>query len=165
MRNPEASDSPFELRPFQPRDSSNVLRLVESVLAEFGFSLGGHDDDWDIENVAEFYAPPTSAFWVLESGDEIVGMVGVKQRSDTESELRRMYLRSDLRGRGHGKKLLHVALEFARSQGGKAIFLETSQKMQKAIGLYEAFGFVLTDRPGEHASHLVYEKSLVQSGE
>jgi putative acetyltransferase len=161
----ESDDSSFDLRPYQSRDSSHVLRLVESVLAEFGFGLGGHDDDWDIENVAEFYAPPTNAFWVLESGDEIVGMVGVKQRSDTESELRRMYLRSDLRGRGHGKRLLCAALEFASSKRCKTIALETSQKMEKAIGLYEAFGFVLTDRPGEHASHLVYEKSLVQSGE
>jgi putative acetyltransferase len=160
MHNRGESVSSFNLRLFQPHDSSQVLHLVESVLAEFGFGLGGHDDDWDIENVVEFYAPPASAFFVLESDSRIVGTVGIKQRSDTESELRRMYLQSDLRGRRHGKKLLLAALEFARSQGCKTIFLETSEKMGRAVGLYEAFGFARTDRPGEHATHLVYEKSL-----
>lgn len=160
MRDPGESDSLFDLRLFQPKDSSQVVHLVESVLAEFGFGLGGHDDDWDIENLAEFYAPPASAFFVLESGSGIVGTVGVKQRSDTESELRRMYLQSDLRGRRRGKELLRVALEFARSQGCRMMFLETSEKMERAIGLYEAFGFARSDRPGEHATHLVYEKSL-----
>jgi GNAT superfamily N-acetyltransferase len=164
MYNSITPDPSFTLRRFQPDDSTQVLRLVESVLAEFGFGLGGHDDDWDIEKAAEFYAPPASAFLVLESGDDIVGTVGIKHRSDTEAELRRMYLRHDLRGYGHGKRLLFGALEFARSQRCETIFLETSQKLERAIGLYEAFGFILTDRPGEHSGHLVYEKSLVQRG-
>ena len=165
MNNSSELDPSFTLRPFRSEDSTHILRLVESVLAEFGFGLGGHDDDWDIENVPEFYVAPHSAFLVLEAGGEVVGTVGVKHRSNTEVELRRMYLRRDLRGHGHGKKLLSAALEFAGSQGCETIFLETSQKMEKATGLYEAHGFVLTDRPGEHSSHLVYEKSLGRVGE
>jgi putative acetyltransferase len=164
MRNSENCDSSFNLRPFQPEDTSQVLRLVESVLAEFGFGLGGHDEDWDLEDMTAFYALPSSAFLVLEADGEIAGTVGIKHRSDTEAELRRMYLRHDLRGCGHGKELLFAALDFARSLGCETIFLETSGKFEKAIGLYTSFGFILADRPGEHSSHLVYEKSLVQTG-
>ena len=160
MHNSQQSDSSFKLRPFRPEESPQVLRLVESVLAEFGFGLGGHDEDWDLEDMAAFYAPPSSVFLVLETDGEIVGTVAVKRRSDAEAELRRMYLRSDLRGRGHGKELLCAAVEFARSAGCETIFLETSEKLERAIGLYTSFGFSLTDKRGEHSSHLVYEISL-----
>jgi putative acetyltransferase len=163
MHNSEKSSSSFSIRPFRPEESSQVLRLVESVLAEFGYGLGGQDDDWDMEDMSAFYAPPSSVFLVLEADNEIVGTVGIKRRSDAKAELRRMYLRSDLRGCGYGKELLCAALEFARSLGCETIFLETSGKLEKAIGLYMSFGFALTDKPGEHSSHLVYEKSLAQT--
>ncbi len=159
MRNSEKSSPAIELRPFTSEDSHQVRDLVESVLTEFGFGLGRHSDDWDVENVAGFYVPPASAFLVLETDGEIVGTVGVKHRSDTEAELRRMYLKPDLRGGGHGKRMLLAVLEFARSQGHERIFLQTAEKFENAIRLYEHFGFVLTDRCGEHC-HLIYERPL-----
>jgi GNAT superfamily N-acetyltransferase len=130
MSNSKETDLSFNLRPFRSEDSSHVFRLVESVLAEFGFGHGGHDDDWDMENISAFYAPPESVFLVLESGSDIVGTVGVKHRSDVEVELRRMYLRHDLRGHGHGKVLLSAALDFARSQGCESIYLRTLCKLR-----------------------------------
>lgn len=159
MCSSKQSNQPAQLRPFLPEDFRQVRSLVESVLAEFGFGLGGHDDDWDIEDLAGFYAPPTSVFLVLETGGEVVGTVGVKRRSDAEAELRRMYLKPHLRGGGQGEKMLSAALDFARSRDYNKIFLQTSDKFKKAIKLYESAGFALTDRRGEHC-HLVYEKSL-----
>jgi len=44
------------------------------------------------------------------------------------------------------------------------MYLETAANFEKAIGLYTSFGFVSSDRPGEHSTHLVYEKSLAQMG-
>ena len=70
-----------------------------------------------------------------------------------------MYLKAELRGGGHGEKMLRAVLEFARSQGYENIFLETSDKFEKAIALYKRFGFAPSDRCAEHC-HLVYEKTL-----
>ena len=159
MNNPTKQPPEVTLRPVRPEDSARVHRLVESVLPEFGFGLGRHTEDWDLKNLAEFYAPPASAFLVLEIDGEIVGTVGIKHRSDGEAELRRMYLEKKLRGGGHGKKMLHAALDFARSRGHDKIFLQTAEKFDTATALYKRFGFVLTDRCAEHC-HLVYEKQI-----
>ena len=156
----DKSSPSIELRPFWPEDSHRVRGLIESVLAEFGFGLGGHNEDWDVERMAEFYASPESVFLVLEAEGEIVGTVGIKHRSAAEAELRRMYLRPDLRGGGHGVRMLRASLEFALSRGYEKLFLETSGKFEKAIALYKSYGFALTDRHAEHC-HLVYEKSLI----
>ena len=159
MHDPIKQPPEVTLRPVRPEDSARVHRLVESVLAEFGFGLGHHTEDWDLKNPDEFYAPPESAFLVLEIRGEVMGTVGIKHRSDSEAELRRMYLKPDLRGGGHGKKMLHAALDFARSQGYEIIYLETVEKFEAATALYKRFGFILTDRCAEHC-HLVYEKAL-----
>jgi GNAT superfamily N-acetyltransferase len=60
-------------------------------------------------------------------------------------ELRKMYLRGAARGLGLGKRLLDVAIEWTRAQGGKQMVLDTTEKMERAIAFYEANGFVRDD--------------------
>jgi putative acetyltransferase len=60
-------------------------------------------------------------------------------------ELRKMYLRPAARGLGLGQRLLDEALTWTRARGGRRMVLDTTHQMTRAIGLYEANGFVRDD--------------------
>ena len=73
-----------------------------------------------------------------------------------------MYLRDALRGRGLGRRLLTVALGWARAHGKSAVRLDTSERMVAAQRLYEAHGFsrVSGAAPRQGQCRLLYELRL-----
>jgi putative acetyltransferase len=131
--------------------------LVADTLPEFGFELDP-DFDSDLAHPAASYA----ALWILEDAGNVVGSVALRELGDGVVELKRMYLRPEARGRGFGKQLLGVALEWARSNGKAAVRLDTSERMVAAQHLYEAHGFrrVPGDAPRQGQCRLLYELRL-----
>lgn len=73
-----------------------------------------------------------------------------------------MYLRPDARGRGLGKQLLRIALDWARSHDVQTVRLDTSERMVAAQRLYEAHGFrrVPGEAPRQGQCRLLYELRL-----
>ncbi|MEH7082553.1 GNAT family N-acetyltransferase [Neobacillus drentensis] len=55
--------------------------------------------------------------------------------------IRLLAVHPQARGRGVAQELLKAGLQFAKSQGANKLYLHTGDKMQKAIRLYEWFGF------------------------
>ena len=74
----------------------------------------------------------------------IVGTVGIRRLPELHStcELKRMFLASELRGRGIGVKLLTLILTEARRLGYAFVVLDTKQRLRAANKLYEMAGFV-----------------------
>lgn len=56
-------------------------------------------------------------------------------------ELKRMYVRPQLRGLGLGKRILQTLEQHARQQGARRLYLETGCRQPEALGLYERAGF------------------------
>jgi GNAT superfamily N-acetyltransferase len=73
-----------------------------------------------------------------------------------------MYLRPDARGRGLGRELLAVALDWVRAHDMSAVRLDTSERMVAAQRLYEAHGFerLPGDAPRQGQCRLLYELRL-----
>jgi GNAT superfamily N-acetyltransferase len=88
--------------------------------------------------------------------------VALRDLGDGAVELKRMYLRPEARGRGLGKQLLRIALDWARSHGISVIRLDTSDRMTAAQRLYEAHGFrrVPGEAPRQGQCRLLYELRL-----
>jgi GNAT superfamily N-acetyltransferase len=88
--------------------------------------------------------------------------VALRDLGDGAVELKRMYLRLEVRGRGLGKQLLEIALDWARSRGINTVRLDTSERMVAAQRLYEAHGFqrVPGEAPRQGQCRLLYELRL-----
>lgn len=56
-------------------------------------------------------------------------------------EMKRTFVRSEARGAGLGRRLLHALEDAARRQGVGRISLETGIRQPEAIGLYRATGY------------------------
>jgi molybdopterin-guanine dinucleotide biosynthesis protein A/RimJ/RimL family protein N-acetyltransferase len=143
--------------PFEERHLNGFVSLVTDTLPEFGFEADpGLDPDLDDPGV--YYA----ALWIAERDGAVVGSVALRDLGDGGLELKRMYLRPGERGRGLGKRLLTTAVDGARELGATRIRLDTSERMETAQALYEAYGFqrVHGHAPRQGQSRLLYELRL-----
>jgi GNAT superfamily N-acetyltransferase len=143
--------------PFQPSHTDGFRSLVSDTLREFGFEPDPELDD-DLDDPGGTYA----ALWVALAGDDVVGSVALRDLGEGSVELKRMYLRPSERGRGLGKQLLAVALDWARAHRARAVRLDTSERMVAAQRLYEAHGFtrVPGEAPRQGQCRLLYELRL-----
>jgi putative acetyltransferase len=143
--------------PFEPSHADGFRSLVVETLREFGFEPDP-ELDGDLDDPAATYA----ALWVAVDEDEVVGSVALRELGGDAVELKRMYLRPDQRGRGLGKNLLTLALDWARTRDVRVIRLDTSERMIAAQRLYEAYGFerVPGEAPRQGQCRLLYELRL-----
>jgi ribosomal protein S18 acetylase RimI-like enzyme len=107
-----------------------------TTLAEFGFREDAVIDR-DLLDPLDHY----DAVWIVEDDARVVGSVAMRAVGDGEAELKRMYLLPEARGRGLGRRLLDVALGWARDAGLASIRLDTTADMTAARALYESAGF------------------------
>lgn len=130
------------LRPATNADGEQVRSLVFGILREYGFTPDENGTDADLSDLEANYVRRGGAFEVMEDAlGNLVGTVGLYPMSTEIVELRKMYLASEFRGRGLGKKTLSMAIERARELGFKKVYLETASVLKEAIGLYRKFGF------------------------
>ncbi|WP_256621570.1 GNAT family N-acetyltransferase [Methanolobus chelungpuianus] len=129
--------------------------MVLGVLEEEGFAYDPVKDS-DLEDIPASYLEDGGAFFIaLESG-ELAGTAAVRRTGSDACEIRRVYVRKDLRGRGIGSALFRSALSCAEGRYGK-ITLKTDTSLHIAIGMYLGYGFTIVREEG---TTLHLEKTL-----
>jgi putative acetyltransferase len=89
---------------------------------------------------ASIIAKGGQIFFALDE-DTPVGTVAAVRESATVFELAKMAVSPSHQGRGLGEALGRSAIDYAREQGAAMMFLETNDRLQNAIRLYERLGF------------------------
>ena len=114
---------------------------------------------------------PTSAditvFFVAYSDDgEPAGCGGLRQLSDTEAEIKRMYVAPHHRGSVVSTGILDALETFGRERAWLRLVLETGDAQPDAIQFYEREGFTRIPNFGHYvdsALSICFEKSLFGS--
>ncbi len=147
------------IRPIQAADDQQVAEIIHTVLQEFGCHGPGYPStDPEVDEMTAAYAMPDARFYVLADGPRVLGCGGFARlvgttTDDQACELRKMYFRPELRGRGVGRRLLARLLDEMRGCGYRRAYLETTQQMKAARHLYESFGFQPFTRPVGATGH------------
>lgn len=77
------------------------------------------------------------------------GAIALKRLSETECEVKRLYVRDAFRGLKLGEQLVESLIEEARARGYKIARLDTHASMDHARALYARFGFTPSDAHNE----------------
>lgn len=147
----------WKLRPIRPDDDQAVATIIRTVMPEFGASGEGFAiTDPEVEHMSRAYAAPRSAYFVLETGGQVIGGGGVaplEGGGEDTCELRKMYFLPQARGLGAGRAMLDRCLEAARGFGFRQCYLETLSGMDAAQRLYRAAGFERIPAPMGSTGH------------
>lgn len=127
---------------------ATFLETFAGILS--GSSILGHCKNAHSEELYRQWLSDTChALWLVEArpGDAPIGFMVLAPPDlplpDTESdiELKRIYLLSKFQGSGIGKSLLRHAVEYANSQGARRLLLGVYANNDKAIAFYQHVGF------------------------
>lgn len=110
-------------------------------------------------------ADDISAFFVaFTEDDQPVGCAGLRQLTDDEAEVKRMFVAPMARGTGASRALLTELEQFARERGWSRLVLETGNRQPDAIRFYQREGFTPIPAFGYYvgsADSVCFEKLLV----
>jgi putative acetyltransferase len=145
------------IRPIRRSDNPVVAQIIRDVMTEYGaVGCGFSIQDAEVDAMFESYPAPKAGFFVIEKDDIVLGCGGFAALTDAAEdvcELRKMYYRPELRGKGQGARLLVRILDAARAAGYSLCYLETLDSMAHAQRLYEKHGFEVHDGPIGNTGH------------
>jgi GNAT superfamily N-acetyltransferase len=135
---------PIVIEPARETDAPAVIALIGRVFVEYGFIWNPATEVPDLHDLERRYGGTAGAFWVARLDGQVVGCVGVERLPDGRAELHRLYLDAALRGRGTGRALVEVVLDWCRTAGIGRLTLWSDTRFDRAHRLYEGMGFTQT---------------------
>ncbi len=104
----------------------------------------------DLEEVSDpgknYISKGGMAFYAMEGG-ECLGVVAVKRLNDWDFEFAKLAVKKEAQGSGLGKRLVQSCIDFCKQVGGDYLYLQSFNRLQKALKLYEKLGFENSDPP------------------
>jgi GNAT superfamily N-acetyltransferase len=106
--------------------------------------------------------PPTGRLLLARHGGEPAGMAGVRLADARTAELKRVFLKDGMRGRGGAALLVAAAEDTARDLGARRMILDTRSDLVEARTVYTRLGYRETERHNDvpYAEHW-FTKDLV----
>ncbi|HUD69176.1 MAG TPA: GNAT family N-acetyltransferase [Acidimicrobiales bacterium] len=128
-------------------DSHGVQSIVLAALDEFDHLYGiGNRGAHDIGS--HDFDPPHGVYLVARAEDHLAGGVGIRPIVDPGlciGEVKRLWVRPDLRRSGVARRLMDAVLQEAVARGYRELFLETGPRQPAARQLYERLGWERVD--------------------
>ncbi len=146
------------IRPILPSDNATIAIIIRAALEEFGANKPGtvYFDDTTDHLYELFQKSNRCAYFIAEEAGEILGGAGYFHSAgldDQTCELVKMYLSKSSRGKGLGQKMISHCMLEAQLNGFTQMYLETMPELDKAISVYEKFGFEYLKAPMGNTGH------------
>jgi GNAT superfamily N-acetyltransferase len=93
----------------------------------------------------EHFVEPRGVFLVVEVDGTAVGCGGIRDLGAGRFEVKHLWLRPEVQGRGLGRQLLAELEGRARALGATELVLDTNASLAAAGGLYRSSGYVDVD--------------------
>jgi GNAT superfamily N-acetyltransferase len=137
-------------------DFDTARELFREYAASLTIDLCFQGFSTELANLPGMYGPPGGCLILAKDADGVVACVGVRRFSDSECELKRLFVRERARGGGLGRTLTLAAIRTARKFGYSRMLLDTLDEMVAARQLYVSLGFTAIEAfypnpsPGVH---------------
>ena len=128
-----------------PAVTLDDVAIIRALFREYERSLGVdlcfQGFEQELESLPGSYAPPRGRLFLARADAEAGGCIALRPLSGDLCEMKRLYLRPSLRGKGAGRALAMRVIDEARAIGYRTMRLDTLPMMSEAIALYESLGF------------------------
>ena len=120
----------------------SVKDLFKAYLGELNEDLCFQSFDSEIDNPLYKYSAPTGALFIAFYNATPVGCIALQPLQEVQTcEMKRLYVEPQYRNLKIGDALVKVLLQEAQLLGYTTMKLDTLERLQAAIQLYQKFGF------------------------
>lgn len=131
----------FAIQPAELADLAAIRALLGEYQEWLGVDLSFQGFEHEVDDPLRSYGPPDGTLLIARIGGEPAGMIGLRRLDRDRAEMKRLFVRTALRGSGLGRQLIIRIVDEARALGYREIVLDTLPVMQHAQHLYEQLGF------------------------
>lgn len=124
---------------------SLIEEYAAQIRASTGIDLCFQDMAAELNQLPDMYGPPSGCLLLASRGDEWVGCCALRRFSDAVCEMKRLYVKSEVRGASLGRHLAERLVAKARALGYRRMLLDTLDSMAAAQSLYRSLGFRQTE--------------------
>lgn len=125
----------------EPEEIQVVRELFDEYALSIGIDLTFQNFEQELIHIADIYMPPEGALLLAKQGGTPAGCVGLRKIDNRRSEMKRLYVRPQFRGKGVGKALCRRIILKGRQLGYREMLLDTLLTMVDAQALYRSHGF------------------------
>lgn len=152
----------YQIRRAGPADHAGVVRELAAYFRFLGEEVDPSGLDHDVADwQAEYDGAAGVMLIVVDPAGEVVGTAAVRRLAPAVTELKRMWLRPDHRGRGIAARLMDRVLDEARSLGGCVLRLDSEARLAAAVRLYRRYGFQeIADYNGNPRANVWMERRI-----
>ena len=146
-----------------PVQLAQARELFLEYARSLGFSLCFQNFDKELAGLPGDYAPPEGRLLLVECEGQLAGCVALHKLDSGVCEMKRLYLRSQFRGKGLGRALTERIIAEARQIGYRRMRLDTVEPVMKdAVAMYRKLGFkgIAPYRPNPIAGTMYMELEL-----
>ncbi len=138
--------SEFSITEFVWARSSEQIEQARGLFREYeawlGISLCFQNFEKELANLPGEYVPPDGGLLLAIRDQKVAGCIALRKIGDGICEMKRLFVRSEFRGKGLGRKLVAAIIAEANEIGYRKMRLDTlPPKMNQAIALYRSLGF------------------------
>jgi GNAT superfamily N-acetyltransferase len=120
----------------------SIKSLFKAYLGELNEDLCFQSFDTEIDNPLYKYSAPTGALFIAYYNAIPVGCIALQPLQEAQTcEMKRLYVEPQYRNLKIGDALVKVLLQEAQLLGYTTMKLDTLERLQAAIQLYQKFGF------------------------
>ena len=120
----------------------HVRELFREYEKELNEDICFQDFEKELKHPLKKYGPPSGDLMLAYWEDQIAGCIALtKIKNEEACEMKRLYVKPSFRKNKIGRILVEELLTSARDRKYQKMKLDTFQKLEAAIHLYEKFGF------------------------
>lgn len=127
-------------------DIEQVRALFKEYANSLDIDLCFQNFEAELAGLPGDYAPPRGALFMAHSAHDMVGCCALRPLDTADypnaCEMKRLYVRPALRGKGLGRRLAEAVMQAASLAGYTYVLLDTLSEMETARAMYQELGFV-----------------------
>jgi ribosomal protein S18 acetylase RimI-like enzyme len=124
---------------------SLIEESAAQIRASMGVDLSFQHFAAELMQLPDTYGPPSGCLLLASRDDEWVGCCALRRFSDDVCEMKRLYIKPEVRGANLGRQLAERLVAKARELGYRRMVLDTLEDMVAAQTLYRSLGFRETE--------------------
>lgn len=129
----------------RPNEVSLLFSEYTNMLIEndpsFQQYLNVQNYDEEIKHLEVKYGVPDGRLYVVYYDEQLAGCIGLRKIDNQNCEMKRLYVRSQFRGKKIGNLLVEKIIADAKDIGYSYMLLDTLPFLQSAIHMYKKCGF------------------------
>lgn len=129
---------------YRPEYQEPMIALHRSAKVGLTIGINQYDKKADLRAIAQVYFQSGGEFLIGLLDEAVIAMGGFQRLSDDSAELRRMRVRKDLQGQGHGSQLLQELERMAFQSGIHKFSFETAKARPLTLDFYRKHGYLET---------------------